>query len=97
MLMLALILAAFVAYFFFDVGREGPAGSETTISTTDTGDGPDVVVGHSNGALGFPAAATRNTTRINGSDPADISVAATLAAFVARTTKRKSAAPRRIR
>ena len=81
MLMLALILAAFVAYFFFDVGREGPAGSETTISTTDTGDGPDVVVGHSNGALGFPAAATRNTTRINGSDPADISVAATIAAY----------------
>ena len=81
MLMLALILAAFVAYFFFDVGREGPGGSGTTITSTDTGDGPDVVVGHSNGALGFPAAATRNTTRINGSDPADISVAATLAAY----------------
>ena len=83
MLMLALILAAFVAYFFFDVGREGPLGPTNTVVNTDSSDPAslDAVVGHSGGALGFPAAGTRNTIRINGSDPADISVAASLAAY----------------
>ena len=36
---------------------------------------------HSNGPLGFPSAATRNTTRISGTDPVDISMAAALAAY----------------
>lgn len=83
LLVLILILAAFVAYFFFDVGQEengGPAepviGAETG-ATTETG----TVTAHRGSALGFPATATRNTTRISSSDPVDISIAAAFARF----------------
>jgi hypothetical protein len=82
LLVLTLILAAFVAYFFFDVGRDDNGTNGTSVANTErSGETSTEVVGHSNGALGFPAAATRNTTRINGSDAADISVAATLASY----------------
>jgi putative cell wall-binding protein len=85
LLVLALILAAFVAYFFFDVGRESddPAGSPGVAPLVTNGERPDggLVTGHSDGSLGYPATATRNTTRISGSDPAEISIAAALAAY----------------
>ncbi len=83
LLVLILILGAFVAYFFFDVGRDegdnSPAGVASTEAGTDGDQG--TIVGHANGPLGFPSAATRNTTRISGSDPVDISMAAALAAY----------------
>ena len=82
LLVLTLILAAFVAYFFFDVGNDDNGSSSTTATNTERSNGETgEVVGHSDGALGYPAAATRNTTRINGSDGADMSVAAALASF----------------
>jgi putative cell wall-binding protein len=83
LLVLLLILAAFVAYFFFDVGNDdGGNGSTPGVADTDTGaTGSAAIVGHSNGPLGFPSTATRNTTRISGSDPVDISMAAALAAY----------------
>jgi len=85
LIVLALILAAFVSYFFFDIGRE-------TGSTNDSGRSPVItngtpernngdLEGHSDGSLGYPAVATRNTTRINGSDPSAISIAAALASY----------------
>jgi len=81
LLVLLLILAAFVAYFFFDVGRDDGGGSTPGANVTDTTDSSATIVGHSNGPLGFPSTATRNTTRISGSDPVDISMAAALAAY----------------
>lgn len=83
LLVLVLILAAFVAYFFFDVGNNDGSGSPDSIAETESGatGGQGVIAGHSNGPLGFPSAATRNTTRISGSDPVDISMAAALAAY----------------
>lgn len=80
---LVLILAAFVAYFFFDVGNDDEGATPATVGAVETGTtgAEPVIAGHESGTLGFPAAATRNTTRISGTDPVDISVAATLAAF----------------
>ncbi len=85
LLVLILILAAFVAYFFFDVGAE----SDTATETSDNGGSvvsPEPppsgqVEGATVSALDFPVVATRNTTRINGSDPVEISLAAALASF----------------
>jgi hypothetical protein len=80
---LILILAAFVAYFFFDVGADenspGSAGggSETVVAPAEPGD----VGGTSVTSLGYPVLATRNTTRISGTDPVEISLAAALAAY----------------
>jgi len=79
---LVLILGAFVAYFFFDVGRDdgndGPPAGQAATGTTGE---PATVAGRTGGALGFPVVATRNTTRISGSDPVDISIAAAFAAY----------------
>lgn len=83
LLVLVLILAAFVAYFFFDVGKDEEGSSPATVTPAATGttDQQASIVGHSSGPLGFPSVATRNTTRISGNDPVDISMAAALAAF----------------
>lgn len=80
---LVLILGAFVAYFFFDVGKEDDGSSSDPLIEVEsgaTGEG-GIIEGHRGGALGFPAVATRNTTRISGSDPVEISMAAALAAY----------------
>jgi len=84
LLVLVLILGAFVAHFFFGVGAsdDGPGQvgqvrpEELTESAREARTG-----GRSAGALGFPAAATGNTTRISGNDPVDISIAAAYAAY----------------
>ncbi len=83
LLVLILILGAFVAYFFFGVGDDEGGSSATTITEVEEGTtgGQSVIGGHSTGPLGFPSVATRNTTRISGSDPVDISMAAALAAY----------------
>ena len=86
LIVLALILAAFVAYFFFDVGREsgssgGPDAPPLIVNEEGDVTGGGQVEANSAGALGYPAVATRNTTRISGSDPVDISIAAALAAY----------------
>ncbi|MGA7435020.1 MAG: hypothetical protein WBW44_05305 [Solirubrobacterales bacterium] len=85
LVVLALILAAFVAYFFFDVGREAGTSSDTGRAPVIITDAPEenggALEGNSSEALGYPAVATRNTTRINGSDPAAISIAAALASY----------------
>lgn len=83
LLVLVLILAAFVAYFFFDVGNDDGGSSPNSIAEVNSGATGEsaTIVGHSNGPLGFPAAATRNTTRIPGNDPVDLSMAAALAAY----------------
>ena len=82
---LILILAAFVAYFFFDVGKDEASGTAGTapvaIDQEDRSTTRDLVAGHNQGALGYPDAATRNTTRIGGTDPVEISIAAALAAY----------------
>ncbi|MDQ2622220.1 MAG: hypothetical protein M3Y45_04175 [Actinomycetota bacterium] len=85
LLVLVLILGAFVAHFFFGVGSDGDDGpdqvgpvtaSELTESAREARTG-----GRSGGALGYPAAATRNTTRISGTDPVDLSIASAFAAY----------------
>lgn len=85
LLVLILILGAFVAHFFFDVGAGGDgepdqlgqvAPSELTESAREARTG-----GRTGGVLGYPAAATRNTTRISGDDPVEISIAAAFAAY----------------
>ena len=72
LLALLLIFAALVAHFFFDVGKDNGDSSDggTAIATGPTG-GQGTVAGHSKGPLGFPSAATRNTTRISGNDPVE--------------------------
>lgn len=85
LLVLLLILGAFVAHFFFDIGAgsddEGAGsaggGSGAAVAPAPPGEvsGADVT------SLGYPVIATRNTTRISGTDPVDISLAAALAAF----------------
>jgi len=85
LVVLTLILAAFVAYFFFDIGAEsGGNGAPTTGGGPDTPvipAAPGEVGGTSVTSLGYPVLATRNTTRISGTDPVDISLAAALAAY----------------
>jgi len=85
LVVLALILAAFVAYFFFDVGRDTDStnspGVPSLLTNDERGPNDGQVSGHSDGSLGYPAVATRNTTRISGSDPSAISIAAALAAY----------------
>lgn len=83
LLVLLLILGAFVAYFFFGVGDNDDVVSTPEIAGAPSGtnENPAVITGHRGGSLGFPAAATRNTTRIAGTDPVDISIAAALAAY----------------
>lgn len=83
LLVLILILAAFIAYFFFDVGNDDGGKSSSQITEIDEGatGGQGVIAGHSTGPLGFPSVATRNTTRISGADPVDISMAAALASY----------------
>lgn len=86
LIVLTLILAAFVGYFFFDLGNgdSGDGGSDGPALISDSGTTGPIggdVEGSSVGSLGYPAVATRNTTRISGTDPADISVAAALAAY----------------
>lgn len=85
LLVLALILAALVAYFFFDVGRDSDSanspGVPALLTNDERGASDGKVSGHSDGSLGYPAVATRNTTRISGSDPSAISIAAALAAY----------------
>ena len=83
LLVLILILAAFIAYFFFDVGKDDDGGSSSEVARIEPGTtgGQGVIAGHSTGPLGFPSVATRNTTRISGTDPVDISMAAALAAY----------------
>jgi hypothetical protein len=83
LIVLILILAAFVAYFFFDVGSDEDSqdasggGADTIAAPAAPGD----VGGASVTSLGYPVIATRNTTRISGSDPVEISLAAALAAY----------------
>ena len=84
LLVLILILAAFVAYFFFDVGADSGDGPITQLGSSQPA--PDGSVGGELGgasvsSLGFPVVATRNTSRIAGSDPVQISIAAALAAY----------------
>lgn len=79
--LLVLILATLVGYLLFGVGRDesGPsvgAGREGRPS-------PGVEVVQSGRVLGFPLSATRNTTRVPGDDPVDISLAALLASYPA--------------
>ncbi|HMT05257.1 MAG TPA: cell wall-binding repeat-containing protein [Solirubrobacterales bacterium] len=83
LLVLLLILGAFVAHFFFDVGKNESGSSTGTVAEADFGTTGEssVIAGHQGGALGFPAAATRNTTRISGNDPVDISIASALASY----------------
>ncbi|MGK2933494.1 MAG: hypothetical protein ACSLFD_12140 [Solirubrobacterales bacterium] len=83
LIVLTLILAAFVSYFFFDVGNSDSDDSEgpALINSGPTGPANPEVEGSSVGSLGYPAVATRNTTRISGNDPADISLAAALASY----------------
>lgn len=85
LLVLVLILAALVAHFLFGVGPASEDGAdglgkvkpgELTEKAREARAG-----GRSGGTLGFPAAATRNTTRIPGSDPVDISIASAYAAY----------------
>lgn len=80
-----LLLAAFVAHFFFGVGPGGDDG-EDQLGNVKPGELTEKAReartgGRSGGTLGFPAAATRNTTRIPGGNPVDISIAAAYAAF----------------
>jgi putative cell wall-binding protein len=85
LLVLVLILAAFVAYFFFDVGADSDTSPVAPVDTGATTPTDPLTGGRVGGAtvssLGYPVIATRNTTRINGSDPVDISLAAALAAY----------------
>jgi hypothetical protein len=84
LLVLTLILAAFVAYFFFDVGADsgdGPVGQAGRSQPTPDGSLDGELGGASISSLGFPVVATRNTTRIGSSDPVQISIAAALAAY----------------
>lgn len=84
LLVLVLILGAFVAYFFFDVGNDdGGGGATGTVAESPSGTTGEsgLIEGQRGGALGFPAAATRNTARISGTDPVDISIAAAFAAY----------------
>ncbi len=85
LIVLTLILATFIAYFFFDVGNDQSdddnSGGPALINNDPTGPPGGDVEGSSVGSLGYPAVATRNTTRISGTDPADISVAAALASY----------------
>ena len=81
---LTLILAAFVAYFYFDVGKDtddGGSDGPALVNNGATGPAGGDLEGSSVGSLGYPAVATRNTTRISGSDPTEISVAAVLASY----------------
>jgi hypothetical protein len=85
LVVLTLILAAFVAHFFFDVGSDpgdggsGTAGGDAGSAVAPTP--PGEVGGTSVTSLGYPVVATRNTTRIDGTDPVEISLAAALAAY----------------
>ncbi len=84
LLVLTLILAAFVAYFFFDVGAESESSTTVVDGGSETAPEPPAagqVEGATVNSLGYPVVATRNTTRISGSDPVDISLAAALASF----------------
>ncbi len=85
LVVLILILAALVAYFFFDVGAESDGGGTATIGEKPdvplTPPSPGEVGGSSVTSLGYPIIATRNTSRISGTDPVDISLAAALAAY----------------
>jgi len=85
LVVLILILAAFVAYFFFDVGADSDGGGgTTTIGNPDaplTPPAPGEVGGTNVTSLGYPIIGTRNTSRISGTDPVDISLAAALAAY----------------
>lgn len=84
LLILTLILVAFVAHFYFDVGTntdDGNSDGPALINNGTTGPAASDLEGSTVGSLGYPAVATRNTTRISGSDPAEISVAAALAAY----------------
>ncbi|MCO5315874.1 MAG: hypothetical protein M9938_06915 [Solirubrobacterales bacterium] len=85
LLVLTLILAALVAHFIFGVGPagdDGPEGlgkvkpGELTEKAREARTG-----GRSGGTLGYPAAATRNTTRVPGGDPVDISIASAYATY----------------
>ena len=69
LLVLILILAAFVAYFFFDVGADSGDGPITQLGSSQPA--PDGSVGGELGgasvsSLGFPVVATRNTSRLVG-------------------------------
>lgn len=85
LIVLILILAALIAYFFFDVGAESDGGGTTIIGagadTPVTPPSPGEVGGSSVTSLGYPIIATRNTSRISGTNPVDISLAAALAAY----------------
>ena len=91
----------FVAYFFFDVGADSgdqevvavDGGSATAPEPLPSGE----VEGASVSSLGYPIVATRNTTRINGSDPVEISYAAALAAFPTTGPGRSPARVRALR
>lgn len=85
LLVLLMILAALVAHFLFGVGP-GVEESPDQLGTVKPGELTEKARearsgGRSGGALGYPAAATRNTTRISGSNPVDISLAAAYAAY----------------
>lgn len=78
--LLALILATLVGYLIFGVGRDGGAPDGSGMS-----EGPSTrtEVVQSGRVLGFPTNATRNTTRVPGDDPVEISLASLLASYPA--------------
>ncbi len=85
LLVLILILAAFVAYFFFDVGADSGDGPITPVDSGSDSIQDPALTGELGGvsisSLGFPVVATRNTTRIASGDPVQISIAAALASY----------------
>lgn len=83
---LTLILAALVAHFLFGVGPAASDGDSDDLGQVKPGELTEKAReartgGRSGGTLGFPAAATRNTTRIPGNNPVDISIASAYAAY----------------
>lgn len=85
LLVLVLILLAFVAYFFFDLGADPDTQTVTPVDSGTTAPADPLASGQVGGgavsSLGYPVVATRNTTRISGSDPVGISLASALAAY----------------
>jgi hypothetical protein len=79
--LLVLILATLVGYLIFGIGREGDGPRSG--GTEGAGPSPGVEVVQSGRVLGLPLNATRNTTRVPGDDPVDISLATLLASYPA--------------
>ena len=78
--LLFLIFATLVGYLILGIGRDedGPSSAPDRDGTA-----PATEVIQSGRVLGLPLNATRNTTRVPGDDPVDISLASLLAAYPA--------------